>query len=535
MSKLYRFSSRGAEILSLFFTGFLLLSGFLFTSYARMDLGSQKALIRWDSPLWNIVGILLFLFVFFLALRLSGSRLARAQKFLLIAVSVWILFLGAVLILFGKSVPSADAYTVYHVASRLAEGDTSVIHPTQSYLSYYPQQIGLVAFYEPLIRLWNLFHIDYAAYHFLKIIYVFLGLVIFYFQYLTVHFLFKKDSVDVIYLLLSALNFPFILYTSFLYSEIPSFAAISIGLYTLFRMFSAIKTSQKKESVIYMVLSLLFLALSVQLRKNSLILIIAVVIVSFFTWCRDRKKHSLLLFTLLCIVCSLSILPLTQKVYELRAGNTLKTGVTAMSYFAMGMQEAERGYGWYNGFNFITYEQSGLDSDIANEISRAAISERLDYFSEHPAYAATFYFEKYLSQWVDGTYACRQAVLADFGGRHAFFTELYEGKYGFAFIEYCNALQNVVYLGAFLFCLGSFRKKSTLPATDTSVEGLPVYVGLIAVLGGFLFHMLWEANSRYIFLYGMLLLPYAACGLEWAVSLLRRLKFPAKKESENNR
>ena len=78
---------------------------------------------------------------------------------------------------------------------------------------------------------------------------------------------------------------------------------------------------------------------------------------------------------------------------------------------------------------------------------------------------------------------------------------LYEDNLGNYFISYCNAFQNLLYLGAFLFCI--FRKKG---------KSLPVYLGLIGVLGGFLFHMIWEANSRYIFLYSLLLLPYAARG-----------------------
>ena len=42
--------------------------------------------------------------------------------------------------------------------------------------------------------------------------------------------------------------------------------------------------------------------------------------------------------------------------------------------------------------------------------------------------------------------------------------------------------------------------------------GVMYYLGIITVIGGFLFHMMWEANSRYIFPYAMLLIPYAAFG-----------------------
>ena len=151
--------------------------------------------------------------------------------------------------------------------------------------------------------------------------------------------------------------------------------------------------------------SILFLTLSVMLRKNSLIPVIAVLLVLLFEALRPGRNGKMRLGLLIMAVClavtSVSVLPLTQKIYEKKAGNTLSSGVTAMSYLAMGMQEASRGCGWYNGFNIDTYDTAGMDTALANEISRLAIDERLAYFLEHPGYTADFYLHKHLSQWAD--------------------------------------------------------------------------------------------------------------------------------------
>ena len=188
-----------------------------------------------------------------------------------------------------------------------------------------------------------------------------------------------------------------------------------------------------------------------------------------------------------------------------------------MSYFAMGMQEASRGCGWYNGFNIDTYDAAGMDSGIANEISRQAIQERLTYFREHLGYATDFYVRKHLSQWADGTYASRQATLATYGGRSEFFREVYDGSLSSAYIEWGNAWQNVLYLGTLLFSVNEVHRKrkgtSMTTPQGSGADSLYLYVGLIAVLGGFLFHILWEANSRYIFLYSLMLMPYCAAGI----------------------
>lgn len=510
---LYKLSCSFIRYLSLLFTGLLFLTAFLFTCYAT-DMDTQKVLTSWDNPLFNIGGSLFFLAFLYACCRLTCRHAARNKRLLLCMVFAWIGLAGILMVLFGKTAPSADAWSVYSCAERLANGDTSVIHPVDSYLSYYPQQVGLTAFYELLIRLLKPFSLPYEYYHYFKLLYVLLTYVIVFFQYRMVHLLWEDDRADCTYLILAGTNLPLILYSAFVYGEIPSFSFLSLGLYCLLKVLKPKVTQQADRSsdptrcsaarrFVLMAVSLTALTLSVMLRKNSLILIIAVVLVTFFEWCR-QKRHSLLVFALLCTILSLSILPATQKFYEHRAESTLRSGVPALSYFAMGMQEASRGNGWYNGFNFCTYQDTGMDTEATEALSRQAIAERLAYFRQHPGYAWQFYLGKYLSQWADGTYASRQATLATFGGRSAFFEELYAGKYSPAYIACCNIHQLVVYLCAFVVFLRAFRRDEP--------HALYPYLMLIGVFGGFLFHMLWEANSRYIFPYGQLLVPYAARG-----------------------
>jgi hypothetical protein len=146
-----------------------------------------------------------------------------------------------------------------------------------------------------------------------------------------------------------------------------------------------------------------------------------------------------------------------------------------------------------------------MDTDTTVELSRQFISDRITYFQEHPGYAAGFYFNKFLSQWSDGTYASRQATLATFGGRHPLVEYWYTGAGSNLYIGYCNIYQNIIYLGCLAGTLSALLKRRKYP--------LYVWLGMIGAFGGFLFHMIWEANARYIFLYSLLLLPYAARGL----------------------
>ncbi len=494
---IYKFSYRSIRFISLMLAVLLALSAFFTTCYVT-DMESQVVLTRRDFlpvSLLEILGFFIFLFMF---LHFFPGRGKKRITVLLTTVLAWCFTCGLAFIIWGKTVPAADAMTIFHMAEELAKDNVNVLIGPNSYITFYPQQIGLIAFFEIIIRLWNLLAIARRAYPIIQFIYVVLACLTVFYQYKTVHLLFESRRVDCIYLLLAAANVPLIMYTSFVYGEIPSFSALSIGIYYLLRF---LKTSRSYLSAI---ISILTLTLSVLFRKNSLILIIAVLIVVLLQSMHERSRF-LLIYTFVCAACALTIQPLTQALYEHRCDNSISSGVPAISYFAMGMQESSRGNGWYNGFNFNTYQATGLDKEQTAQICKAEIAERLEYFRSHPGYTLNFYKNKFLSQWADGSYACRQAVYASGDGRTQLVQSFFTGDNARILVEHCNAYQNIIYLGALSFCIAMIRKKEYC---------LPLYLGFIGVLGGFLFHIIWEANSRYILLYSLLLLPYAAFGVD---------------------
>lgn len=589
---IYRLGLNIVMLLTLLLSMLLFAGSFLTTCYAD-NMETQQVLLRPDNPLWNLLELAGFGLLFCGCLYLYEKIGEKFRRGLLVFTLTFVFGLGILLILFGRTVPAADALSVYNAAAEWILGNTDIIHPTVSYLSYYPQQIGLMAFLELLLRIWNLTGLSVPAWHFIKLVYVCLLCGAVWFQYLSLQYLWPENykKISCCYLVLVCCNLPMIMYSSFVYGEIPSFAALSVGCYLLLRLLGSVSPdSSYRDNVsrndapsvtaydyvprmLRQILftgfgSILFLTLSVMLRKNSLIPVIAVLLVLLFEALRPGRNGKMRLGLLIMAVClavtSVGILPLVQKCYEKKAGNTLSSGVTAMSYLAMGMQKASRGCGWYNGFNIDTYDTAGMDTAIANEISRLAIDERLTYFREHPGYTADFYLHKHLSQWADGTYASRQATLATYGGRSAFFKEVYEGSLSGGYIEWCNAWQNVLYLGVLVFCIDSLKKRRkskvvghmadqtaghTVGCTADQTAGhtagrtadqmadqlgadrhdadrhgvdqLYVYVGLIAVLGGFLFHTFWEANSRYIFSYSLLLMPYCGTGVYTGLCRIR--------------
>lgn len=497
-SKFYSFAENFMKIVAVLFTALIFACAFFFTGY-NYELTGHKFDIRCDYLLVSVIGILaIFALGFLLYSFIKRNMRKRLTVFMWIVVA-WYILAGLYLAFFGRSMPDSDCWVVYAMSKSIAAGDLSLIHPTASYMSYYPQQIGICSFLAVIIRLLNIFPITIEEFHFIIAAYaVFEGITVF-FLYKTVDAIWNSDRANFLFLFLSIFNFPYIMYSSYLYGEIPALMFFSIGAYFLALLFS-----EKGRAVINIPLCIVAFTLSVFVRKNTLVLIIGVVIALFFSFVKT-KRYSILLTAVIIAICSAFVLPMTVRVYEKAAGSSLTTGVTAKSYIAMGMMESGMVEpGWYNGFNYNTFEQSDCKPELANEVSAEKIQERLNTFKSDPKYAWKFYKRKFLSQWTDGTYSSRESTHTYYGDRSRFVTRLYSEEYGLYYIIGCNIVQTIVFGGSLLWALCSLgkRKKGNLWKSFL----------MIGIFGGFLFHMLWEANSRYILTYAVLLLPYAAKG-----------------------
>ena len=485
--------------LSVLFSGLLMISALTKTAVAN-NMSEQKMIVEGEKLLLVIISLLVFYALgYFLLQAMSRWRIESFFAFVLIFHAL----LGTLLVFFGRSGPAADSASVYDMALKLSQKDLSFIANPDSYLSFYPQQIGLTVFLAALIKVLKLLPFENSLHHLLKLIYVALNCVTITFGYLSVKEIWRSKKVSAAFLYLSLFNLPFVMYSSFIYGEIPSLAAMSVAVFFLCRL-------EKKHGVPIpnIVLSVVFMTLAVFVRKNSLIFMIAALIVLVLIFMKNRKKEYLITAAAAFIACVV-ILPLTLDYYELEVKDDVSKGVTMYSYIAMGMQDSSRGPGWYNGFNFDTYKNTGMDTKETNIISSKAIEDRAEYFKENPKEGFTFYRDKFLTQWTDPTYASCQATYVDFGGRAKIIQKIYDGDYNKFYVFFCNMFQNVIYIGVFIWSLNNFRKVVTTGRKECMVFA---YIGIITVIGGFLFHMIWEANSRYIFPYAMMLIPYAAFG-----------------------
>ena len=140
-------------------------------------------------------------------------------------------------------------------------------------------------------------------------------------------------------------------------------------------------------------------------------------------------------------------------------------------------------------------------------IDLADWTARLREMMAQPAMAADFFARKVLSQWLEPT--CATLWYGHLGEQSGPLSALAQRIYAqggtlrTALEAYMNVFQQALYLlsGAGLIAL--LRRRATCAQLI-----IPLYV-----LGGVLYHGIFEAKSQYAFTYLMLLLPLAAHGL----------------------
>lgn len=124
-------------------------------------------------------------------------------------------------------------------------------------------------------------------------------------------------------------------------------------------------------------------------------------------------------------------------------------------------------------------------------------------FRSDPLYAGWFYGEKFVSQWNDPSYECFAMTHTNGWKRCGVVNSMFVGKLNTLMIWFMNQYQSLIFMGVFLWLIYGFWRKKELEDR----------ILLIFILGGFFFHMIWEAKGRYILPYFVAMLPMAAVGL----------------------
>lgn len=549
--KIYRLCCRCIYGIGFFVFLLMTMAGIGKTAYVD-ERFSEIIYVRKDSMIGNLFVFLIFLCVLYGIQKWVAKNPEKRLRVLLFAVCGLSFLFSLFWILVAAYYPNADQASVYYIARSFAGGDLSAICPKDSYLSCYPHQLGLIMIYEIIMRI---FHTEgYRILLCMNPVAISLSI---YFGYKIVRMLFKGVMTAVSYLCLMVACLPLFFYGTFLYGEVMSIGCI-LGMTWLLLLMC--KTPRWRYAAGITGIT----AIAVMFRKNYLIFVAAGCIMLLLVMIRqwsgrgnDRKKNRIKLAACLfgMFLASVAILPCVQKFYEYRAGNRLAEGVPGAAYVAMGMQKSEIGEGWYNGFNYNVYVDNNYDREKAVSLSLESIQNSLEEFRANPGRTMDFYRQKFIKQWTNGSFSCFQSTVTTMGGRPAVIESMFLGDLYWYMLIIFERYQFCIYLGALLFTSfvlfqgvaalkgtrvekapsvhkdaktgknvrvqekaegrkdSKVQRASMLQEEAGDIKSAEGAVLMLTVIGGALFHMIWEANARYVFPYFVCMIPYAAAGI----------------------
>lgn len=381
-----------------------------------------------------------------------------------------------------------DAYNCFKAAKNIAIGNLAPLS-YKSYISVYPNNIGLVTYLFIHVKL---FGVEKALYsiRFVNLIFVLIG---YYALYRITKSIFNNRTVVCTLILLMFGSMQFVFYSFFVYGNCLSYTMALLSVMFLLDYF-------KSNKKINLILSSLFIICSISIKANSLIILIAEAILLILYVINTKKLIVIfvLLLTLLGVYGGTTGL---QKFWGNRINiDYNETKLPTICWFAYGLNyDQKRPGGYFNEFE-VYHVENGYMPEFTEKRAQTFIDGVLDNFKEKPNVAVRFYSQKFLSSWANPQYEAFDQFREL--NNNDFVKNVVGGRTNDVLNVFWDGVSSVIALGLLVFVI---KKRKCL--------NLYSMIGMIIVIGGFLFHALWEVKAIYLYQYFMYLLPYAACGL----------------------
>lgn len=493
------------------FTVILASASMFSTAYFDLDY-IERPLYEDDNPILLISVFVILIILLFIFDRKIGLDKIN-PRFFVGVLMVYTATVATLWLLYSNSDIVADQDIVRDMAGEFYDGQYFSFNKGH-YLYVYPYQLGITAFIE---LSYTIFGRDSLA--LLRIFNVLSVCLAFFSLYRITDLTFHNKKINNLVILFMFGCFPPIMYCTFVYGNIMGLGFSLAAVWMQLKFFESGKFR-------YVVLSALSIGYAVLIRRNSLIVLIAMVIMFLLKFLKTRKAVNLL-SALIAVAVTFSFTAMLNAYYESRAGIRINEGAPKVIWFAMGLQDGPRAPGWYNGYSATLYVQNDCNPEISAELARQSIKESLKKFKNDPEYAVDFFSAKFSSQWNEPTYQgfWISRLLPKGEKRHEIITSLYYGDLHFVAVDFMNIYQFIIAFGALCFII--LHRKLT---SDQ------LFLGLI-IFGGFLFHMLWEAKAQYVMSYFTMIVPYAAVGIYEMIEFInerinKRQKGMQKKEAE---
>lgn len=483
------------SIIGIIFLVIVIALNLIFT--ADLD-ASEHITISYNNIFYIIGLIVIGLIIYFVSNILNkylykDEKKKKLRKILFIsAISIyiiadilWTIFVRAPIVGDQVHVNSMGQLFYRGYDEEIINSDTYAGIPLGEYIQAYNQQIPQAFLYSLFFRL---IHIDeFGTPRALNVIAIIIILVAIYKIGNMISKKHKVNKVRLMVLFLTFLSLPML--STFVYGDIPSLAFALLSVYYMMKFVDYNKLK-------YFTLATIFSMIAYMFRMNSLIFVIATVIYllfNLFTKITSKTvKENIINALLIVIFIVVSIVPaqIVNDYYINKYNLDKSKEYPNISYILMGMSESWRGNGWYNE---DIGEPALKNPESSKEEYAEKIKDRLTYFSQNMGYTFRFYTMKLASMWSENTYSAVRLNL------------LHESE-----DDYLNVIKEpLTFYQKALLILMCVCSIIVLIQNRKNLSVNVIYL-LLIFMGGFAFHIIWEAKSRYIIPYIVVLIPIAS-------------------------
>lgn len=466
-----------------------------------------------DSPWKHLVVFVLVTAVCVVVYRLyhrnhtgRGSRcpvLSRRQ--ILILLSCIFIGVGVLWIILTQLNPGSDPAKIYEIAMQWRVGDFSAFEEG-NYLFVYPFQSGIVLFYYALSFLFGTK--SYIGPQIVNVI----ALTIVYLLLTLLARIYWKTDRNLPLLVYPALMcwIPLFFYTTYIYGILPGMACAVGSIYLSARYLETRKYG-------YMIGSALCIGVATVLKMNCLIYLVAVACFMLYDaldtilsegWGSRKKWMASVAFVILMGFSVWGCNRMTEQFVEHLSGYDMPEGEPMISWVVMGLSDAPKGPGDYNGYIGDVYSGNHYDAELAAQQSVADLGRIIRRMKNAPIDEGfVFFARKTAYQWNDPTFISMERMQGRGSAikMKAFIRSIIDGRGSVVLSVFLNYVQTLILTGILFYLI-----------LNRSSRNLYELMGAVVFLGGYLFHMFWEASASYTIPYFAIMIPYAVKGFrDW--------------------
>ena len=515
MNFMKNFSKNIVVYLSIFIIGILALSRILFSvRYSIYQSNVNCASFYRFFNIYTIIGILFLIFVIMkIRIKINNPQ---------IIVFIIPIIIGLLSMSFFSYKMSFDSFNCYDLARFLNEGNsiTDALEYNNHYLHLYPYQYGYIC----LIRLFLSLFKD-SAKTCLQIFQILMSGVanVFLFKItLTLNSEENENKITICFIMFSLIWFVPYLLSPYIYGFSLGLDLSIISLYYFIRYV-------KEKRLLYFTLFNMLIFLASLVKMNYAVLIIGYALYLLFL--QDERIVTRSINTFIVLITLFISLNSHNVLFRMIDNTSVESLMPSKGRLVMtnpGLDNEEFNFrsgsnpGFYNGYIHYIPKEVNYDTDKIQTIIDGDFNNLCNYILGNPIDSLRYYFYKITAMWdsydyLVTTYMTGEYSQEDYSSLDVAIDEI-NSPLNIVEGQIINIATVLIFISAIYYILNNKTEKTYL-------------IICIWFLGGFLYHLLFEAKPVYIYMYVTALIPLSTIGL---TKLINKIDLSNIKFSKRN-